>query len=374
MPEHRSAIVMGAGIVGLATARALAISGYAVTVFERHPAAIGASVRNFGMILPLGQPFGPLYERALRSKATWKQICDEAGIWYDPCGSMIAAYHQDEMDVLREFSDREHNLRPIKLLNKEKAVLSSPAINPSGLLGALSSQSEVIIDPRQAIAAIPSYLHNKYGVTFHFHKAITRIEYPRVYAGAEIYEADQIFVCSGADFETLYPEVFAQNAVTKCKLQMMRTVAQPESWRAGPSLFGGLTLPHYDSFKNCASLSVLKERYASEMPEYIKWGIHVLISQTEAAEVTIGDSHEYGLDPDPFDRAHINDLIMDYLKKFVVLRDYTISETWHGVYPKINGKTELIAQPESGVTIINALGGGGMTLSFGLAEEMVSRL
>jgi glycine/D-amino acid oxidase-like deaminating enzyme len=88
MPEHKSAMVIGAGIVGLATARALAINGYKVTVFERHPAAIGASVRNFGMILPLGQPFGHLYERALRSRAIWKQTCDEAGIWYDPCGSI----------------------------------------------------------------------------------------------------------------------------------------------------------------------------------------------------------------------------------------------------------------------------------------------
>jgi glycine/D-amino acid oxidase-like deaminating enzyme len=81
-----------------------------------------------------------------------------------------------------------------------------------------------------------------------------------------------------------------------------------------------------------------------------------------------------GLAPDPFDRAHINNLIMDYLKQFVVLRDYTISETWHGIYPEINGKTELIVQPAPGVTIINGLGGGGMTLSFGLAEEVVSRI
>jgi glycine/D-amino acid oxidase-like deaminating enzyme len=176
-----------------------------------------------------------------------------------PAGRSIAAYHKDEMDVLREFVDKEHNLRPIKLLNKEKSIQSSPALNPSGLIGTLSSQSEVIVDPRQAIAAMPSYLNHKYGVTFHFHKAVTRIEHPRVYAGDEIYEGDQIFVCSGADFETLYPEVFVQNAVTKCKLQMMRTVPQPESWRAGPSLFAGLTLPHYDSFRSCASLSVLKE-------------------------------------------------------------------------------------------------------------------
>jgi len=36
----------------------------------------------------------------------------------------------------------------------------------------------------------------------------------------EEYEAD-VFICSGADFETLYPEEFAQFPLPNAKLQMM---------------------------------------------------------------------------------------------------------------------------------------------------------
>jgi glycine/D-amino acid oxidase-like deaminating enzyme len=155
---------------------------------------------------------------------------------------------------------------------------------------------------------------------------------------------------------------------------MLRTVPQPDQWNAGPALSAGLTLTHYGAFQNLTSLAALNERYNRDMPEYVKWGIHVMISQNEMTEVTIGDSHEYGLVFDPFDREYINKLIMDYLKTFVQLKDFSIAQTWNGIYPKLKGKTEFIARPESGVTIINGMSGAGMTLSFGLAEEVVGQL
>src|SRR3954467_13349875 len=100
---HKSAIVVGAGILGLALARSLAVRGYKVMVFERNEKAVGASIRNFGMIWPVGQPNGLLYERALRSKAIWKQLCREAGLWFDEVGSLHLAYNDLELNVMKEF-------------------------------------------------------------------------------------------------------------------------------------------------------------------------------------------------------------------------------------------------------------------------------
>ncbi len=111
---HKTAIVVGAGIVGLATARALAARKYEVKIFERNARATGASIRNFGMVWPIGQPDGKLYERAMLSAGIWKQICNEANIWHDEVGSLHLAYNEFEWKVLCElaevYSDRQYRL------------------------------------------------------------------------------------------------------------------------------------------------------------------------------------------------------------------------------------------------------------------------
>jgi FAD dependent oxidoreductase TIGR03364 len=368
-----SAIVIGAGIVGLATARALAVRGYQVKVIERNDRAIGASIRNFGMIWPIGQPDGELYERATLSRKIWKEVCDSAGIWYDETGSLHVAHNKDEAIVLQELADIYQH-RGYQFLNSNETIKRSAVIVPDNLEGSLYSHDEMIVDPRVAIAKIPAWLTEKYAVEFFFRKAVTDIAFPSVYTGGEEWEADEIYVCSGADFETLYPQLFAGASITKCKLQMMRMASQPDNYRIGPAICGALSLVHYNSFKAAPSLNELNKRYQAEYRDYLDWGIHVMVSQNQAGELTVGDSHEYGLTHDPFDKQFINQLILDYLKKFARFKDERVMETWNGIYPKLtNGQSHLAVEPEQGVTVINGLGGAGMTLSFGLCEQLINK-
>jgi FAD dependent oxidoreductase TIGR03364 len=372
--KQKSAIVIGAGIVGLATARALATRNYKVTVFERNGKATGASIRNFGMIWPIGQPQGPLLQRALKTREIWKEIAKDANIWYKESGSLHLAYQQDELQVMEEFVDANKGIRNCSILNAETTLSKSKIVNPKQLLGALYSEDEMIVEARDAINQVALYLQEKYNVTFHFNKAISKIRYPKAFSGNEGFSADEIYVCSGADFETLYPEIYASQPITKCKLQMMRMEGFSGNPDNSPSLCGGLSMIHYNAFKEAKSLNSLKRRYEEEYAEHIKWGIHVMLSQNFKGEFTIGDSHEYGFDLDPFDKKHINDLVIKYLKSFVVLDNFEPIQTWNGTYPKLmNGNTELVLKPEKGVTIINGLGGAGMTLSFGLADEVVEK-
>ncbi len=374
--SKQSAIIIGAGIVGLATARALSLRGFDVKVFERSGKATGASVRNFGMIWPIGQPDGELYNRALRSKNIWNEISETGAFWSNPTGSLHVANNELEWNVLQELYETFKSNRPVQLLSPHQIALRTDAVNQTNLMGGLYSADELIVDPREAIAALPAYLEEKYNVEFYWNKCVSYISEQTVYVGnEEDYDADIIFICSGADFETLYPESFSEYPLTKCKLQMMRLAAQPNNWQIGPALCGGLSLIHYKSFSAAPSLPQLKEKYEAEMGAYLNLGIHVMVSQNGNGELTIGDSHEYGNTHDPFDQTFINQLILDYLKTFAQVKDWNIIETWNGIYPKLtNGETDLFFSPESGVYVLNGLGGAGMTLSFGLAEEITQSL
>jgi FAD dependent oxidoreductase TIGR03364 len=367
--------IVGAGIVGLAHAYAAARRGYKVVLFERTDPAVGASIRNFGLIWPIGQPSGPLFQRALRSREIWRAISVEAGLWCTANGSLHLAYHQDEQDVLVEFVETAPEARELcALLDPVDVAAKSTAVKLDGLRCALWSPSELNVDPRQAIRVIPGWLERTYAVELRFGTIIHGIAMPFIETLTERWQVDRAFVCSGPDFETLYPAAFAQTGITRCKLQMLRTVPQPSNWQLGPSLCAGLTLLHYSAFKHCSSLDALRARLAGELPFYLEHGIHVLLSQTALGELTIGDSHEYGLTHDPFEREALNRAILCYLMGFAQAPTLEIAERWHGIYPIVPGQTEVILHPEPGVTIVNGLGGAGMTLAFGLAEETLMAL
>src|ERR1035438_3017636 len=88
MATHTADVaIVGAGILGVAHAYALARRGRSVVVFERSPQAAGASVRNFGMIWPIGQPAGRMHEMALRSRDRWAEVLTAAHLPYFPTGS-----------------------------------------------------------------------------------------------------------------------------------------------------------------------------------------------------------------------------------------------------------------------------------------------
>ena len=370
MEKGADIAIVGAGILGLAHAYAAARRGLRVVVFERDMRASRASVRNFGLIWPIGQTHGLMHQLAMRSHSNWLQVLKETKLPCWPTGSLHLVYRDDEAAVAREFAEVAPGLGyDCAWLKREQVLARSAAVRVDKLIGALWSPVELTIDPRATLAALPAYLSERFGVQLFYGSAVRNIDLPLVVAGNEPWKVDRAIVCSGDDFESLYPDAYAGAGLTRVKLQMLRTEPQPAGWSLGPALAAGLTLRFYPSFGVCHSLAALKRRILQETPQYDRWGIHGLVSQTASGELTLGDSHEYGLCVDIFNREEIDELIVNYITGFLNAPTMRIAQRWYGVYAKHPDQTYLSLEPAQGVRIVTSPGGAGMTLSFGIADQ-----
>ena len=363
--------VVGGGILGLAFAWEAARRGRRVAVFERDAHAQGATVRNFGMLWPIGQPPGASYGLALRSLARWHELARATGLWLEPCGSLHLAYHAAEEQVLREYAALAPGLGvPCEYWGADRTLDRHPLVNPAWLRGALFSAAEHAVDPRAVPGALRDHLARAHGVAFHHSTTITHVEMPTLRAASgETWRVGRALVCSGSDFATLFPREYAASGLRRCKLHMMATGPQPGGGRLGAHVAGGLTLAHYKAFEACPSLPELKAWLATHYPEHLGHGIHVMAAQNALGEVVIGDSHEFDDAISPFDAVPIDELILDYLRQLLRLPDPTIRRRWTGIYAKHPTRSLTHLEPQPGCTVVSGVGGAGMTLSFGHAQD-----
>ena len=92
------------------------------------------------------------------------------------------------------------------------------------------------VDPREAIASIPLWLRDRFGIQLNFGTPVVHVDHPALtVSDGRSWNADRIVICSGGDFGFLYPDSYQQLSVTRCKLQMMQT-GSPAGWVAsGPT-------------------------------------------------------------------------------------------------------------------------------------------
>jgi len=103
------AVVVGGGIVGLATARALAATGRRVAVVEKETAlAQHQTARNSGVV-HAGLYYAPGSLKATlcaAGRARMANYCRERDLPYDECGKLVVAVDDSEIDGLREILRR----------------------------------------------------------------------------------------------------------------------------------------------------------------------------------------------------------------------------------------------------------------------------
>jgi len=145
-----TSVVVGAGAVGLATARALTRAGKEVFLLDRAPrVASGTSSRNSGVIHA-----GLYYDRGSLKASTciegsWmlRRFCDMYKVPINKCGKMVVAINKTEDTKLQIVYSRATGLgaRDIVLLDGSDARSFEPALHPA-TVGAIWSPHTAVLD------------------------------------------------------------------------------------------------------------------------------------------------------------------------------------------------------------------------------------
>src|SRR5204862_2839991 len=153
--ETAEAVVIGAGVVGLAVARELAMVGREVVILEAED-AIGThtSSRNSEVIhAGIYYPQGALKARAcVEGKHLLYEYCAGHGVPHRRCGKLIVATDQAQLDELTAIRAKAHanGVTDVVWIAKEEVAKMEPELF---CVGALHSPSTGIIDSHALMLA-----------------------------------------------------------------------------------------------------------------------------------------------------------------------------------------------------------------------------
>jgi D-hydroxyproline dehydrogenase subunit beta len=358
--------VIGAGIVGLATAWTAAQRGLRVAVIERQAQAVGASIRNFGFITVTGQRRGAHWNRALKTAEIWKRIAPLAGIQVVHQGLYVLAQRTEAMDVLQAFMKTEMG-EHCRLLSKESAAQELAVLQPG--LGVLFSPHECRVESRDAIPLLTSWLQRDLGVDFFWNTPVLGVSLPQVFTSRGEIQADHCIVCPGNDLNSLYPDVLDQAGIKQCTLQMMRVQASPGIQLPG-AVMSDLSLVRYEGYADLPEALSLKAILQNEQKQHLDYGVHLIVVQSADGSWVVGDSHVYGQAESPFSRSDIEALIVSEMHQVLRFQKAQITERWIGTYASASDVV-FKASPSKRVALGVVTGGTGASTSFAFAEELL---
>lgn len=156
MTDTVDCIVIGAGVVGLAVARACALRGWETILVESENAiGTGTSSRNSEVIhAGIYYPQGSWKARlCVAGKHRLYAYCEEKQVAYQRCGKWIVATHVDQLDALRAIQAHAaaNGVDDLRWLSPEQARSREPALH---CVAALESPSTGIVDSHGLMLAL----------------------------------------------------------------------------------------------------------------------------------------------------------------------------------------------------------------------------
>lgn len=373
--------IVGGGILGTFHAYHALEKGLSVRLFETNTQPNSATVRNFGQVVPSGM--NRKWQRIGReSLQIYKSLQEKIDISVRNNGTVYLASNEEEMILLEELQQiNQGEAYPSQMLTKEQCLDKYPGLKADYCVGGLFFPEELSVEPRVCAATVQQYMIEQMNLEIYYRTTIQAVEIAPsacvLFANnGEVYEADQVIICNGADYSTLYPEKFQNSDLVAVKLQMMQTQPLVKQQIPG-NILTGLSIRRYESFSECPSYASIKAKEPAESLAK-EYGVHILFKQALDGSVIIGDSHEYApareLDQLGFNiRGDINDFIFAEAKKIFDLENWNISASWYGIYGQCKEKDIFQETIEEKVHIVTGIGGKGMTGSPGFAKQTINK-
>jgi L-2-hydroxyglutarate oxidase LhgO len=356
-------LVVGAGVVGLAVARAAARAGADVIVAEAASAiGTGISSRNSevihaGIYYPIGSARARL---CAPSRRMLYDFCASHGVPHRKCGKLIVATGEGELARLEaiQAQGRANGVEGLELIDGTAARRLEPALSCTA---ALCSPETGIIDSHAYMMALRGDLEDRGGrIAFN-----TRIE--RLAPAGSGWRAG--FKDAWVDFDAV---------VNAAGLGAQRLGGATETYPAARVPRLALAKGNYFSFAGRPAFSRLV------YPVPIPGGLGVHVTLDLAGRMRFGPDVEWideeNYDVDPGRAAAFYRRIRDYwpdLPEGSLLPDYA------GIRPKLTGRGEpaadfMIDAPKhhglAGLVHLFGIESPGLTSALSLAQEVVSYL
>jgi glycine oxidase len=198
-------VVVGAGVIGLASAWRAAQRGLSVLVVERDEPGAGASGAAAGMLAPVTEAeFGEeaLLQLNLASAEMWPdfaaELAERTGLetGYRASGALVAAADRDDGEELRRLYRFQQSLGlEVEWLGSRDARKLEPRLSPR-VSGAIHAAGEGHVEPRAVVRALVAAFEREGGEIF---KATVTDVAPGgvVLAGGRGIDAERVLVAAG---------------------------------------------------------------------------------------------------------------------------------------------------------------------------------
>jgi len=364
--ERVDCIVVGAGVVGLAVARALALRGHETVLLEReHCIGSGTSSRNSEVIhAGIYYPTGSLKaELCVRGKQLLYDYCASHGVAHRRCGKLIVATSAEQRDTLEKLQATGHanGVSELAMVSAAQALAAEPQLQ---CVAALESSSTGIVDSHGLMLALQG----------DFEQAGGMLAYDAPVLGGECGAEGITLQVGGEQPMAIHAGLVVNSAGLHAQTLAKGLIGLPAEW----------VPPLYTAKGNYYSLAGRSpfSRLIYPVPEPGGLGVHLTIDLGGQArfgpDVEWVDTLDYRVDP-----ARADAFYAAIRRYWPGLQDGALQPGYAGIRPKISGPGEAAAdfliqgEAAHGVRgLVNLFGieSPGLTASLAIAERVLAAL